>query len=161
MSTTWTNVKARYSATMLKQLTNADVPGASTITDAVGELAVTDAVAIFKREVEKTYDDTNVDHLSAMYELVIFLLQQRANKLGDHAKTRKEMVYEALKKVRETVGGRPRVTPGTTSPLDPNDDTFDGAIPNPTPAFDITRFGQITPNPPAESPGPFPNPFPG
>lgn len=161
MTTTWTNVKARYSSVMLKQLTNADTPGATTINDTVGEYAVTDAVSIFKKEVEKAYDDTDVDHLSAIYELVIFLLQQRANKLGEHAKTRKEMVYEALKRVRETVGGRPRVTPGTTSPLDPNDDTFDGAIPNPLPSFDITRFGQVTPNPPASSPGSFPNPFPG
>lgn len=158
MSQTWTDIKAIYDAVLLKQLTNPNTPGASTINDVTGEFAVTNAKSVFKQETEVSYLETNADHEAAIFELVIYILQKRANKLGDNAKARREEVYGALKTFKHTLGGRTRVTPATSSPLVPNDDTFDNAVSDPVPEFDITRSSPAMPDAPA---GPTPSfPFP-
>jgi hypothetical protein len=158
MSTTWTNIKARYSAAFLRSLTNPDTQNPAGTSDTQGENAVTAAVSIFKQEVQLTYDDTSADHLASMYELVIYTLQTWANKLGDSAKTRHEMVYGMLHSLRDTTS-RKRVTATTSSPLTPTSDADFGTAPF-RPEFDRIRFGQVTPNDPFGAPGSLPNPFP-
>lgn len=161
MTEPWDTIKITYDAQLLRTLTNSNNPGQSSINDTIGNKAASFAREEFACEVGVTYDSTIVSHNMAIFELVIYILQTWANKLGESADKRRELVYGRLKQLSKTRGGRKRVTVATSSPDDPTDDTRGGTIPNPKPEFDVSRFDQTTPNSPnqggADS---FPNPFP-
>ncbi len=159
MTQPWDRVKTLYDQNLLRQLTNAGTPGASTINDTIGNSAAAFAVEEFANVVQVSYDDTIVSHQFAINELVIFILQTWANKLGEAASKREEVVYKRLKTLAKTRGGRNRVTPTTSSPDVPTDDSRGGTIPNPLPAFDLTKFDKVMPNDPSSGSGdsfPFP-----
>lgn len=161
MANPWDRIKTTHSSAMLRQLTNPDAPGTSSITDSVGTQACDFAKEEFAMVVGVTYDDSIVSHQFAIDELVIYILQLWANKLGESASKREEAVYGRLKRLAQTRGGRNRITPTTSSPDVPTDDSRGGAISEPLPDFDLTKFDKVTPNDPQGSgAGDFPSPFP-
>lgn len=162
MTQPWDRVRTLYSAAMLRQLTNPDVTGASSINDTQGNAAAAYAVLEFANEVGVSYDDSLTSHQFAINELVIFVLQTWANKLGEAADKREKLVYGRLQRLAKTRGGRNRVTAMTSSPDVPTGDDRGGTIANPTPAFDLTKFDRVTPNDPTGGSGgdSFPSPFP-
>lgn len=161
MAEPWDTVKTIYDAQLLRTLTNSNNPGASSINDTIGNLAGSYATEEFAVTVGVSYDNTITSHKWAICELVIFILQTWANKLGDSAAKREKIVYDRLKRLSETVGGRPRVTATTSSPDVPTDDTRGGTISNPKPWSDVSHFDQITPSGPASGgDSTFPNSFP-
>ena len=159
MTQPWDRVVTTHSAAMLRQLTNPDVPGASSINSTLGNQAALFAIEEFAINVGVSYDDTETSHQFAIDELVIYILQLWANKLGEAASKREEAVYGRLKRLAKTRGGRNRITPQTTSPDAPTDDTRGGAISNPMPDFDLSKFDQVTPNDPSGGAS-FSDPFP-
>jgi hypothetical protein len=155
----WDNVKLQYSTTLLRTLTNPDQQGAATINDTIGNLAGAQAVSEFGITVGISYDPTQPTHNFAIYELVIFILQTWANKLGESAAKREELVYKRLERLAKTTA-RARITPTTSSPDQPTDDTRGGTISNPLPEFDVSKFDTTTPNDPMGGSESFPTPFP-
>lgn len=161
MGVLWTDLKAFYDNVKLRQLTNTNTPGAGSITDAVGLQAESVALATFKRIVGITPDLTNADHENVLFSAVVYTLEFWANKLGENWRERRQAVYDEFKELQQ-VTARKRVSPVTSSPDVPTDDTYGGAIQDPKPAFDLTRWNGIQPNDPLGAGGgaPVPNPFP-
>lgn len=148
MAEPWDGIKLTYDAQLLRTLTNSNNPGASSINDTIGNHAAEFAVEEFAIETGISYDSSLTSHNQAIYELVIYILQTWANKLGESADRRRELVYGRLGKFAKTRGGRNRVTATTSSPDSPTDDTRGGAIASPKPEFDLTRFDGMIPNDP-------------
>lgn len=161
MTQPWDRVKTLYDQNLLRQLTNAGNPGASTINDTIGNSAAAFALEEFANVVQVSYDDTILSHQFAINELVIFILQTWANKLGEAASKRQEIVYSRLKTLAKSRGGRNRCTPVSSSPDQTTDDSRNGAISNPKPEFDLTSFDGVTPNGPSAGNQTDSFPFPG
>ena len=148
MTEPWDTIKTTYDAQLLRTLTNSNNPGASSINDTIGNKAAAFAREEFAMETGVSYNSATASHNSVIYELVIYILQTWANKLGESADKRRELVYGRLKKFSQTRGGRKRVTVATSSPDVPTDDTRNGTIPSPLPEFDVSRFDRVSPNDP-------------
>jgi len=135
-----TEVQARYSATRLKQLTNAGAPaGTGSIDSTVLAQAATSAEAQFKTYVQIAYDSTNVQHIDCACECVIALL----NLWAEMPSQTQWDAWVDRAKALALVTGRDRVTPTTRSTIDPSDrDSGE------TPDADRIRFEDIVPKPP-------------
>jgi hypothetical protein len=147
MAVPWDNVKQNYSTKFLRELTNPDQTTLQAVNDTIGNQAGAQAVAEFGIVVGVSYNSSLAAHNFAINDLVIYILQTWANKLGDSADKREKMVYGRMERLRKTTASA-RIMPTTTSPDVPTDDSRSGAIPNPLPEFDVIRFDQVTPNPP-------------
>lgn len=141
----WDEVKLRYSTSVLKQLTNVDLPGATTINDTVGTQASTDAQYWFKRVAQLEYDNTDAEHKAIAVRAVYTLLREYTGRFAEVIERERDVVEKAMNQLRDLGPGK-RITPHTDSELDPSDD--ENLIDPQRPVFDTERFGDITPSEP-------------
>jgi hypothetical protein len=138
----------RYSAQILRQLTNVDLPEATTINDTVGTQAATDASFWFERVVQSVYDNTNSRHLIIGTRATYHLLREWSGRFSDVIQAERESIEEEMRLYR-THGAGKRITPVTTSTLTPTNKELIG---DPSrPYFDNDRFDRLTPDPPPAS----------
>jgi hypothetical protein len=141
----WDEVKLRYSAQSLKELTNVDLPAASAIDDTKGTQVSTDVEAWFKRVVQATYDNTDAEHKAVAVRAVWVLLREYSGRFSDVVQREIEEVEKKMNQLRDLGSGK-RITPHTDSELDPSDD--ENLIYPLRPIFDTERFSDITPSEP-------------
>lgn len=141
----WDEVKLRYSATMLAELTNVDLPGSSSTDDTKGTQAATDAVKWFKRGTQLEYDSADQEHVAIAIRATIVLLKEYSGRFSDVIEREKKDVKDDMEELRNLGPGK-RITPATDSELDPSDD--ENLINPQRPVFDTERFSDITPSEP-------------
>lgn len=141
----WSQVLLRYDTQTLKQLTNVNTPGASSVNTTVGIQVATDAAGWFRRKVQEDYDSTNSYHNAVAVRAVYVLLREYSGKFGETVRAEREAVEETMDDLRNMSAGK-RITPHTLSTYDPSDDE-NVQYPN-RPAFDTERFDEVTPNDP-------------
>lgn len=141
----WDEVKLRYSARTLKELTNVDLPGATAIDDTKGTQVATDVEAWFKRVVQADYDNTDADHKAVAVRAVYVLLREYSGRFAEVVEREIQEVEKKMNQLRDLGPGK-RITPTTDSELDPSDDE---SLINPQrPIFDTERFSDVTPSEP-------------
>lgn len=141
----WDEVALRYSATLLKQLTNVDLPGASSINSTVGTQAATDAQQWFKRVAQLTYDNTDAEHVAIAVRAVVMLLREYTGRFPDIVERERVVIEASMNQLRDLGPGK-RITPTTDSVLDPSDD--ENLVNPQRPVFDTERFSDVTPSEP-------------
>ncbi len=138
-------VKKRYSTRFLTDLTNPDLKAPTAINDSKLTDASDDAESIFKRQANQDFDITDVDHISAILPLVIFLLQERADQLEEEADKRWERILKDIEDLKLfTV--RSATTPRSQIRREPTTRSKPGR-PG-IPEFDTSRFDSQYPDPP-------------
>ncbi len=136
----WDEVKSRVSAVTLKQLTNVDLPAASSIDDTKGGYAATAAAAWFKRVSTATFDYTDADMLDIGIEATVWILRKWSGRLTQNLREDRETIEDSMR-AYGTIGPRARITPKTTSPLTPTEeDANDTTV---RPEFDNGRFDRV------------------
>lgn len=116
-------VTARYSNTLLKQITNPDNPGASSIDTDRLQAAADDAEQYFASYTGVEYDDDNERHRAFACEGVIVILQMRkSNAVGATSKAFDAWVAQ-LRQFAKTFGGRDKVEVTTSSQLQPSEES--------------------------------------
>jgi hypothetical protein len=141
----WDQVKLRYNTLELKALTNVNTPGATTINDTVGTQVASDAAEWFKREVQATFDLTNTAHVPVAVRATVVLLKEYSGKFAEVIRAEKESVEASMAALRKQGAGK-RITPATSSELEPSTEVPAGTTVRPN--FDTERFGQVTPTQP-------------
>ena len=142
----WDEVKLRYSSQLLKQLTNVDLPGGTSINDTIGTQVSTDAQYWFQRVVQADYDNTDEAHQAVAVRAVYTLLREYSGRFAEVIAREREIIEAAMNQLRDLGPGK-RITPHTDSELDPSDD--ENLINPQRPIFDTERFGDITPSEPS------------
>lgn len=122
MSTLADAVEARYSAEILRQLTNPYAPEENGIDDTKLEAAADEVAGWFPIYAQAELDITNPVHLSVACDGVIMLLQKWGGAAQGVATMSREAWVEACREVRNT-GARARFEPATNSPELPEDPT--------------------------------------
>lgn len=141
----WDEVKLRYSAQSLKELTNVDLPGATSVNDTKGTQVATDTEAWFKRVAQIEYDNTDADHKAVAVRACYVLLREYSGRFSDVVQREIEEVEKKMNQLRDLSTGK-RIDPSTDSQLDPSDD--ENLLNPQRPVFDTERFGDITPSEP-------------
>lgn len=141
----WDEVKLRYSAQLLIELTNVDLPGGDTVDNTKGTQAATDAEKWFKRGTQLAYDNTDAEHVAIAIRATVTLLKEYSGRFSDVVEREKKDIKEDMDELRNLGPGK-RITPATDSELDPSDD--ENIIEPNRPIFDTERFSDITPNEP-------------
>jgi hypothetical protein len=139
-------VTARYSTQFLAQLTNPDATDNPTTVDTtyLGK-ATTDAQSRFKKIVDKTYDNTDADHVATIVETVVVVLMERAERWAGFIDKRRE-ANDADLKALANITARDRIIPKSTSILETSSEDTAGVTDRPS--FDSKRFDDITPDDP-------------
>lgn len=141
----WDEVKARYPATFLTNLTNPETTGQSVPNDTIGTKASADVQADFLTYANLTYVDGNAQHIALGVTLVISKLhrmkgltydQDREEEQRSIQKLRDLALSRGMSKFTTTVN-----TPYTPSNPNPNGDQI-------MPPFDEGRFASLLPNRP-------------
>lgn len=132
-------VTARYGASFLAGLTNAESTGATTYDATRLQAACDDVEGLVKIHAGTTYDDDDTRHVVTCTTAVIAVLEIRLGKI----KRREAMdaVVASLKDLGK-VTGRNKVTPTTNSGLTRSPD-LEGADTSRAPDFDKDRFDGI------------------
>ena len=135
------NTTARISAQRIINLTNPDLPSATSAdTDRLG-YACTDVESDFQTYLGRVYDDDNAADVSIAVDGVVAKLMMRMGSGGESASSAHESYIERLKDHRK------RVVPKSSSMLTPTaEDRGTGDIVRP--AFDRRKFDDFV----AESP---------
>jgi hypothetical protein len=141
----WDEVKLRYPARVLKELTTVDLPGATAIDDTRGTQAATDTEAWFKRVAQLVYDNTDADHKAVAVRAVYVLLREYSGRFAEVVEREIQEVEKKMNQLRDLGPGK-RIMPWTDSELDPSDD--ENVIYPQRPTFDTERFSDVTPNEP-------------
>ncbi len=144
-SALWTAVKLRYDTQTLKQLTNVNTPGGTSINDTIGVQVATDARMWFSRKTQMTFDSTDDEHVAVAVRATYCLLREYSGKYSEVVRSEKEAVEDAMNDLR-IQGPAARIQPVTDSTLEPSgqEDSTD-----PTrPTFDPERFDRLMPDPP-------------
>ena len=111
-------VEARYPASRLIQLTNANDQEAVAIDATRMARAVTDVQADFLTYTATTYDNAEAQHVVVAVEGVVAKLGQRVEAAGATADAKHDKYIERLEALAE-VTGRDRITPKSKSILTP------------------------------------------
>lgn len=131
-------VTARYSAAALLQLTNPDLPSATSVDTARLGYAADDVAAEFEVRAGVEYDDTNAKHVAVCVEGVVAFLTWRMGTKGGAD------LVEAWRKRADVFGrtmGRDAIMPGTNSLLQPTVPGANGVTVRPP--FDDTKLGGV------------------
>ena len=146
-----THVTDRYgtNSIFLRNLTNHDASGATTVNTTRLGLAADDAEADFVVYGQVAYSDTDAAHVKAGVRGVLAYLRSYSTAPGK-ASGEIDAFRDELKAIAK-VSSRKRVTPTSTSVLTPSTpDTSAGSV---RPDFDHEQFDGISPNPPLGDPG--------
>lgn len=137
-------VKSRYPAGRLAQLTNPGASAEDTTTDATLDLAADDVEADFEIIAGVEYDNTDARHVSVAVEGVIAKLYMRTEAPGNQEQRHVRYVerLEALARVT----GRDRILPKTTSVLTPSDEQLGSETVRPD--HDSTHYDDYIPHAP-------------
>lgn len=140
-----TEVQNRYSAEKLIQLTNPDLPNASSVDSTRLANAVLDVIADFDIIANTTFDQTDTRHIAVGCEGVILKLQMRQLNV-DPSDLRKQW-NEMLEALGQSVGGRDKTQPVTDAVATPSSEQAEtGQVVRPL--FDRSRFDRALPQPP-------------
>lgn len=131
-------VTTRYSARLMRNLTNPDDADATANDTARLALAVTDVEAAFLTYAQATYDGTNSQHVEAGVMGVIAYLQDRGGTGPIVSEETIESFRDRLKDMRKTGAGK-RITPKGSGAYNPSDP------PTGVPPFDTRQFEEVAP----------------
>ncbi len=138
-----THVTDRYSTQYLVELTNPQDRGATTINTTLLGFAADDVDGLFDVYAGVAYDDSDAQHIAVAVEGVIaFLLRRTGQSTAD---ARISTWVSTMRDLSRTEG-RNRVTPDSTTRMQPSADNRLTATPRP--AFDDRRFDSFLPNSP-------------
>lgn len=146
----WDEVKSRYSAAVLRGLTNADTPSANTINDTVGGLAATDVQADFLLFATITYDATNPTHVALAVVAVFDKLEIRRGLLGADEAAKRQAAWETKLATLSRLRGVARVRPTANSPYTPSTPSANATGEPILPPFDRQNFDDLIPNDPGD-----------
>ena len=114
-------VALRYSNARLVALTNPDQPGSTTTVDSARlAAAAADAEAEFRAVCGVAYDDTDARHVAVAVLAVEWKLLAYTGLHSEVSKTVEAAFLAAAERYALTGGGRHRVGPATSSPLQPS-----------------------------------------
>jgi hypothetical protein len=142
-----TQVTARYGATLLANLTNAENTAAASYDATRLQAACDDVEGLVRIHAGTTYDDDDDRHVVTCTTAVITILEIRLGKIK--RREAMEAVVESLVALGR-VTGRDKVTPTTNSGLTRSPD-LEGAATSRAPDFDKDRFDGIRLDGPAAS----------
>lgn len=140
------NFESRYSAFIVKNISNPQLSGATTKDAARIALAETDVKAIFEDTVGVAYDDDNVKHVAVAVKGMYLTLLSWTTQNDDSVKVEYDKWVETLDRLAKTIGGRKRLLPQTTS-LTVRTSEKTGTT-TPKPAFDSANFTDMRANAP-------------
>lgn len=143
-----TEVQARYSAEKMIQLTNPDLPNASSVDTTRLANAVADVIADFDIIANTTFSATDTRHIAVGCEGVILKLQMRQLNV-DPSDLRKQW-NDMLEGLGQSVGGRDKTQPVSDAVAVPSSEQSDTGQ-TVRPLFDRTRFDRSYPKPPGAS----------
>lgn len=138
-----THVQDRYSTQYLTELTNPQGRNATTVNTTLLGKSADDIDALFDVYAGVEYDDTNAQHIAVAVEGVIAFLMRRT---GQSAAESRITAWIASMKALGKTEGRNRVTPDSTTRMQPSAD--DRVTSTPRPAFDDRRFDAFLPKAP-------------
>lgn len=139
-----THVQNRYSTQYLVELTNPQDRNATEINVTLLNNAFTDISSLFEVHAGVTYDDSDPRHIATAVEGIIALLMLRTGQTA--AAGRMGAWLDSVRALGE-ITGRNRVTPDSTTKMQPSED--DRLTSTPRPAFDDRRFDAFLPSSPA------------
>ena len=139
-----THVQNRYSTEYLIQLTNPQNRNATTVNTTLLGFSADDVDALFDVYAGVAYDDSDATHVAVAVEGVIAFLMRRTGQATAEARV---TAWLASIRALGSVSGRNRVTPDSTTKMQPSED--DRLSSTPRPAFDDRRFDDFMPNAPA------------
>lgn len=140
-----THFQNRYSAKLVRQLTNPDVVNATSVDSTRLDNGVTDAQAWFRQGVGVTYDDNDTRHVFVACLALEVILKERADRYGDALDRLREHVEALMAQLAKTQG-RDRLLPRTTSVVSPTSEDVAGV--QDRPLFDKDRFAGLKPDTP-------------
>lgn len=143
-----TEVQARYSAEKMIQLTNPDVPAATTVDTTRLANAVIDVISDFDMIANTTFDQSDARHIAVGCEGVILKLQMRQLNV-DPSDLRKQW-NEMLETLGQSIGGRTKTPPTSDAVAQPSSEQAETGQ-TVRPLFDRSRFDRAYPNPPGAS----------
>ena len=138
-----THVQDRYSSQYLVELTNPQNRGATTVNTTILDNASADVDALFDVYSGVEYDDTDAQHIAVAVEGVIAFLMRRT---GQSAAESRITAWVSSMRDLSRIEGRNRVTPDSTTRMQPSAD--DRLTSTPRPAFDDRRFDPFLPKAP-------------
>lgn len=138
-----THVQDRYSDQYLVELTNPQNRNATTVNTTLLDNASADVDALFDVYAGVAYDDTDAQHIAVAVEGVIAFLMRRTGQSA--AEARIAAWITSMKDLGKTEG-RNRVTPDSTTRMQPSSD--DRLTRAPRPAFDDRSFDSFLPKAP-------------
>lgn len=141
-------VQARYSVEKMVQLTNPDVPNATTVDTTRLLAACDDVIADFDLVANTTFDDTDSRHVKVAIEGVILTLQMR--QLNVDPSELREQWDNMLERLGQSIGGRTKTEPTTDAVAVPSDESSESGE-TVRPLFDRTRFDKLVPNSPGSA----------
>lgn len=141
-------VQNRYGTQYLVNLTNPQLPSATSIDSTRLSNASTDVQADFKIIAGVTYDNSVDTHVSVAVDGVIAKLRMRNGQGGSESVEAHNQYIERLRQLAK-ITGRNRVEPKSSSSMTETTETQQGETTRPK--FDRRRFDDITLNKPPAS----------
>lgn len=135
--------QARYSSSYVINLTNPDLPSASSVDSTRLAGAAADAIGMFNTYVGVTYDNDDAQHLDVALELVDYKLRVYVRGPSEATRTEERNLIGKLRALGKQKA-RHQVQPQTSSNLDPVEEQA-GA----RPVFDRANLGGLLIRPPS------------